>query len=252
MSGIAVVTGASSGIGAEFCRMLDSRGLDGIWMVSRREDAMRAVSLDLSTPCRFFPLDLSTAEGRDSLASVLSEGSPEIEYLVNCAGLGRFGDSFSMDVGLTRSMIEVNVSSVVEVTSACIPLMHPGSAVITLCSEAAYVPAYRLSVYSASKAFVRSYLDSLRYEVASRGISVLEVSPGWVKTPFIDGVKSSHYAPDAVFGYAVAPEDVVSKAMADLGRGRKRSVCGLRTRATIALATHFPRMASWVWHRLWG
>ena len=252
MQGVAVVTGASSGIGAEFCRALDSEGLEEIWMVSRRRDAMESVSDGLSTPCRIIATDLSTAEGRGLLASSLSESSPNVRYLVNCAGLGRFGDSFSMDPGLTRSMIEVNVTSVVEAVNACVPFMGPGSAVVTLCSEAAYVPAYRLGVYSASKAFVRSYLDSLRYEVEDKGISVLEVSPGWVRTPFIDGVKSSHDAPDAVFGHSVSPEDVASKAMADLKRGRRRSVCGARARATISLATHFPRLASWVWRRLWS
>ncbi|MBR6871476.1 MAG: SDR family NAD(P)-dependent oxidoreductase [Candidatus Methanomethylophilaceae archaeon] len=99
------------------------------------------------------------------MTTTLSKESPEVIFLINCAGLGRFGDSFSIDPAETRSMIEVNMTSVVEVTSACIPHMPRGARIITLCSEAAYVAAYRLSVYAASKAFVRSYLDSLRMEV---------------------------------------------------------------------------------------
>ncbi len=251
MARIAAVTGASSGIGAEFCRALDSEGLDEIWMISRRADAMGAVASGIRTECRIIPADLSDAKERDRLADAVGEEKPDIRYAIACAGLGRFGDSFSIPKEQTRSMIEVNVSSTVDFVSMCVPFMGNGSHIIALCSEAAYVAAYRLGVYSASKAFVRSYLDSLRYEVEERGISVLEVSPGWVDTPFIDGVRSSFDAPPKVFGSAATREAVVAKAMKDCAAGRKRSVCGLSTRATIALAGHFPRFASYCWRRYW-
>ena len=251
MAKIALVTGASSGIGAEFCRALDSRGLDEIWLVARRKDSLEKVALGLDTRCRILVSDLSTQDGRDTVTATLSKESPEVIFLINCAGLGRFGDSFSMDPAETRSMIEVNMTSVVEVTSACIPHMPRGARIITLCSEAAYVAAYRLSVYAASKAFVRSYLESLRMEVEDKGISVLEVSPGWVDTPFIQGVETTCRAPKKVFGHTVSKEDVVAKAMRDSDNGRRRSVCGFATRASIALATHFPRIAAGYWRRLW-
>ena len=252
MAKIAIVTGASSGIGAEFCSALDARGLDEIWLIARRKDSLDAVASKLSIRCRVIPSDLSIPDGRAQVAGLLSSASPDVRFLVNCAGLGRFGDSFSIDPRETRSMMEVNMAAVVEVTSACIPFMSSGSRIITLCSEAAYVAAYRLGVYAASKAFVRSYLDSLRLEVADRGISVLEVSPGWVDTPFIQGVESTFKAPRKVFGSTVSREDVVSKAMKDSERGRRRSVCGFSTRAAIAMATHFPRLAAWYWRRMWG
>ncbi len=251
MARIALVTGASSGIGAEFCSALDARGLDEIWMVARRKDSLEKVASGLSTPCRILPSDLSTPEGRKKVADALSEESPDVRFLINCAGLGRFGDSYSIDPGETRSMIEVNISSVVEVTSACIPYMSSGSRIITLCSEAAYVAAYRLNVYAASKAFVKRYLDALRMEVEDKGISVLEVSPGWVDTPFIQGVETTFKAPEKVFGHTVTKEDVVAKAMKDSDKGKKRSVCGFATCASIAMATHFPGIAAGYWRRLW-
>ncbi len=251
MARVAVVTGASSGIGAEFCSAVDDRGLDEIWLIARRKKALEAVASGLKTRCRVIPSDLSTQEGRDEVVGLLSAESPDVRFLINCAGLGRFGDSFSIDPGETRSMIEVNIKSVVEITSACIPLMSSGSRIITLASEAAYVPAYRLNVYAASKAFVKRYLDALRMEVEDRGISVLEVSPGWVDTPFIQGVETTFKAPKKVFGHTVSKEDVVAKAMRDSDNGKKRSVCGFATRASIALATHFPGIAAGYWRRLW-
>ncbi len=251
MPRVAIVTGASSGVGAEFCKALDARGLDEIWLVARRKGALEEVASGLKTSSRVVPSDLSTPEGREEVARLVSIESPDIRFLVNCAGLGRFGDSFSIDAADTRSMMEVNMSSVVELTSACVPHMSPGSRIIALCSEAAYVAAYRLGVYAASKAFVRSYLDALRLEVEDRGISVLEVSPGWIDTPFIQGVESSCKAPAKVFGGIVSKEDVVAKALRDSDRGRRRSVCGLKTRATIGLAVHLPRFASWYWRRMW-
>ncbi len=251
MSRIAVVTGASSGIGAEFCSAVDERGLDEIWLIARRKEALEAVASGLKTRSRVIPSDLSTQEGRDEVVRLLSAESPDVRFLINCAGLGRFGDSFSIDPAETRSMIEVNIKSVVEITSACIPLMSSGSRIITLASEAAYVAAYRLNVYAASKAFVKRYLDALRMEVEGKGISVLEVSPGWVDTPFIQGVETTFKAPKKVFGHTVSKEDVVAKAMRDSDNGKKRSVCGFATRASIALATHFPGIAAGYWRRLW-
>ena len=80
---------------------------------------------------------------------------------------------------------------------------------------------------------------------------MLEVSPGWVDTPFIQGVETTCRAPKKVFGHTVSKEDVVAKAMRDSDNGRRRSVCGFATRASIALATHFPRIAAGYWRRLW-
>ena len=251
MAKVAAVTGASSGIGAEFCRALDAEDLDEIWMISRRADAMEGIASGIRTKCRIIPIDLSDENGRDRLATKIQTEKPDIRYAIGCAGLGRFGDSFSIPKEQTRSMIEVNISSTVEFVSMCIPFMGRGSHIIVLCSEAAYVAAYRLGVYAASKAFVRSYLDSLRYEVENKGISVLEVSPGWVDTPFIDGARSSFDAPPKVFGGTVTKEAVVKKAMEDCASGRKRSVCGFATRTIISLATHFPRFSSYYWRRLW-
>lgn len=248
---IAIVTGASSGIGTDFCRELDSRNLECIWMVARNTSRMEEIGKGLKTPVKVIGCDLSKTADRDSLRLILQQEAPDVEYLVNCAGLGRFGDPAEMPVEDTRAMIEVNISSVVEVTAACIPLMSPGSRIITLCSEAAYVSTYRLNVYASTKSFIRSYLDALRIELEDRGIGVLEVSPGWVNTPFIEDCIDNHDVPPKVFGHKVESIDVVKKALKDSDAGRRRSVCGAYTRIIIAIASLFPRTAARIWRGYW-
>ena len=248
---IAIVTGASSGIGADFCRELDDRGLECIWRVSRNASRMGSLADGLSTPVRIVPCDLASVADRDSLRALISEEAPDIGYLVNCAGLGRFGDPVGMPVEDARAMIDVNISAVVELTSACIPFMRPGSRIITLCSEAAYVSTYNLNVYASTKSFIRSYLDALRLEVEDRGIGVLEVSPGWVDTPFIEDCIDNHDVPEKVFGHKVQSIDVVRKALKDSDSGRRRSVCGFQTRMVIALASHLPGFAARIWRGYW-
>ena len=93
---IAIVTGASSGIGEEFCRALDSRGLDCIWLVARRSDRLQEVSKDLRTPCRIVIADLSNIEGIRTVTDAIASERPEIGVLVNCAGFGRFGRTWEI------------------------------------------------------------------------------------------------------------------------------------------------------------
>ena len=244
---IAVVTGASSGMGAEFCRALDAEGLDFIWASARRADRLEALASSLDTPCRAIPADLSTAEGVETLLSAVRAESPEISYLVNCAGFGRFGRSWELPEGDTRSMISLNAAALAEITAGCIPFMGEGSHIVEVCSASAYLPLAELNVYSATKAFVKSYCDGLRQELEGTGISVLEVSPGWVETDFIPLTRGEEGVPDKVFKHTVTKEEVVSEAMEDLRRGRRRSVCGAYNRFQVFACRHMPRLATRIW-----
>ena len=124
---IAIVTGASSGIGEGFCHALDSEGLDSIWMVARRADRMEALSDSLQTPCRIIESDLSESSGVDRLRQLIESDRPEISFVVNSAGFGHFGDSWEIPSELTRDMISLNCSALVDVTCMCIPFMPAGS-----------------------------------------------------------------------------------------------------------------------------
>lgn len=246
---VAIVTGASSGIGTEFCRALDERGLDELWVVAMRADRLRTLSDALSTPCRIIQADLSTMEGISAVTDAIAVNGPDIRYLVNCAGFGRFGDTWEVGPDDTAGMISVNVTALVEITRASIPFMGTGSSIVQVCSASAYLPLPELNVYSASKAFVKRFCDALRVETRCRGIAVLEVSPGWVETDFTQVSVSGRAVPEKVFKHTVTKEAVVSQAMSDLSKGRRRSVCGSYNRLQVFVCTHVPSLAMRVWMR---
>lgn len=245
----AIVTGASSGIGAEFCRALDGEGLDMIWLVASRPAGLEAVASGLGTPARILAADLATAEGVDLLVSDVSSRSPEIAFLVNCAGFGRFGTTSETAPEDIRNMVSLNCTALAEITSRCIPFMTRGSWIVQVCSASAYLPLEGLNVYASSKAFVRAFCDGLRPELEASGIGVLEVSPGWVDTPFIGRAVAESDIPEGVFRHTVTAEDVVNSAMADLRRGRNRSYCGAYNRLQVAVCKHLPSIAALVWKR---
>ena len=148
-------------------------------------------------------------------------------------------------------MISLNCSALVDVTCMCIPYMPAGSSIVEICSASAYLPLRSLNVYSATKAFVRSFCNGLRRELDGKGIRVLEVSPGWVSTDFIPG-SGGDVVPPGVFRHTVTREEVVAQAMRDLQKGRKRSLCGWYDRVQVWMCTHFPSLATIIWERSLG
>jgi len=244
---IAIVTGASSGMGEEFCKALDSKGLDNLWLVARRKENLEAIASKLKTPCSIFPVDLTDRQQIDGFIDQINTSQPDIRYLVNCAGFGKFGKTWELSPDLTRSMIDLNVNALVSLTSACIPYMKRGSHIIELCSASAYVALYDLNVYASTKAFVRHFCNGLRGELKDRGISVTEVSPGWVKTDFIDITMTEQKVPEKIFKGAVTKEDVVAQAMDAADKGKKRSVCGFGNKMIVRIADHCPNLAANIW-----
>lgn len=244
---IAIITGASSGMGEEFARRLDSYNLDCLWFVARRKDRMESLASDLKTPVRIFSVDLTDRAQLDSFVETVREESPSISYLVNCAGFGKFGMTWDLPIESTRGMIDLNVTALVTVTSGCIPYMSEGGHIIELDSLSAYIAMYDLNVYASTKAFVKHFCNALRKELEPRRISVTEVSPGWVSTDFIDITVTEYQVPQRVFKDTVTKEDVVEKALIAADRGKARSICGWKNRSVAFLATHFPNFAARAW-----
>ena len=247
MTRIAIVTGASSGMGAEFCRRLDAYNLDSIWLIARRKDKLDEVASSLNTSSRVFDLDLTDRSHIDKLRQVVESESPDIQYLVNCAGFGKFGMTWELPPDVTRSMIDLNVTALVEVTSICVPHMKVGSHIIELDSLSAYVPLYDLNVYASTKAFVRHFCTGLRTELKDRGISVTEVSPGWVRTDFIDISITESEVPKKVFNSTVSKEDVVDAALKAADKGKRRSVCGFSSKCVTIIGPLLHNFGARVW-----
>lgn len=214
---IALVTGASSGLGAAFVRRLDELGgLDEIWGVARREERMRALAEELHTPMRVLPLDLTKPESIENLRALLETKNPEVSVLVNAAGFGKFGTYADMTLQETQDMVDLNCKAAVALTAAVLPHMGRGGRVLEICSSASFQPLPGLNVYAATKAFLLHYSRALRWEAAPRGIRVTAVCPGWIKTEFMSVARDTQNGHTVRhFPFALRPETVARRALRD-------------------------------------
>lgn len=186
-----LVTGASSGIGAEFSRQLAARGMHLV-LVARREDRLRGLAGELEaahgTRCEIIPADLSQPHaGRDLLAEVSRRGIM-VELLVNNAGFGLVSSVEETDVGRALELIQVNVTGLTELTLLMAQEMvrrgHGG--IINIGSVVSFQPVGYMGVYAASKAYVLHFSEALWAELRSRGVTVTALCPGTTKTEFFD------------------------------------------------------------------
>ncbi len=224
---IAIVTGASSGMGAEFVKQIDKLSLvDEIWAVARRLDRLNA--LETKTKLRPFACDLTVPAEVDAVVAALTAESPKVFMLVNCAGYAKFGSYADISAESELSMIELDVKAVVRMSRIAIPYMEEPAHIINIASTAAFQPLPYMNVYAASKSFVLSYSRALGYELQKSGIGVTAVCPGWTKTEFF-GVAEKDAGKGAVakFPFMSTPGHVVHKALKDALAGRELSVCGI-------------------------
>ena len=192
---IALITGASSGLGREFARLLAREAVDELWLVARRGERLRELSAELAVPCRIFALDLTQEASLEELSAALAAEPVVVRYLVNAAGFGRIGMAEDIGPGVTGRMVDLNCRAAAELTELVLPYMTKGSHVIEIASCAAFQPIPYLAAYAASKAFLLSYSRALAAEVSSRGISVTAVCPYWIRdTEFISVAKQTDKA----------------------------------------------------------
>ena len=214
---IAIVTGASSGLGRSFIRQLDRQGgLDEIWGVARRRERMEELAAQLSTPMRPLALDLTKTESVETLRALLQETGADVRVLVNSAGFGKFGTYADMTLQETADMIDLNCRAAVALTAAAIPPMSRGARILEICSSAAFQPLPGFNVYAATKAFLLRYSRALRWEVAPRGIKVTAVCPGWIKTEFMQVARDTKNGRTVrSYPFALRPETVARRALRD-------------------------------------
>lgn len=172
---IALVTGASSGLGREFARLLAHEAVDELWLVARRGERLRELSAELAVPCRIFALDLTQEAALEELSEALSAEPPVVRYLVNAAGFGRIGMAEDIGAATTGCMIALNCRAAAELTERALPYMERGSRVLEIASCAAFQPIPYLAAYAATKAFLLRYSRALAAEVAARGITVTAI-----------------------------------------------------------------------------
>lgn len=247
---IAIVTGASSGMGREFVYALDrERKYEAIWVIARRADRLEALAKETETPVVPLSLDLTKAESFDTYKEKLKAEKPDVALLVNCSGFGKFGTYADIDPEVSCEMIELNCKALVRMTEYTLPYMHKGAKIIELDSLSSFQPVPYIGVYGATKAFVLSYSRALNAELRPRGIKVMAVCPGWVKTEFFDRAKTDCTNAVTYFNVLYEAKDVVATAMKDLYKKNKDvSVHGLPVKAQVLLVKLLPhRLVMRIW-----
>ena len=181
---IAIITGASSGIGAEFAKGYATR-VDELWLVARRKDKMIELGDSLGVKYRVITADLCTKEGVEAIRQALESEKPKVKYLVNAAGFGDFGAFDEIEESKVEMMIDLNVKSVVLITHMVIPYMERGGRIIQLGSGSCFAPLPYFNTYSSGKVFVLHYTKSLNFEIKKYGLRATCFCPGWVHTEFL-------------------------------------------------------------------
>ena len=184
---IAVITGASSGIGREFVRQVAAgECLDEIWVIARREQRLRELAGEVKLPIRPVPLDLTKQESFERYRALLERERPDVRLLINAAGFGKIGNYAAVTREDVDGMIALNCRAAVEMTVLTLPYMSEGGRILEIASTSAFQPFQQLGVYAASKAFLLRYSRALRWELFPRKIHVTAVCPYWVRgTEFI-------------------------------------------------------------------
>ena len=236
---IAVITGASSGIGREFVYKADQlEGIDEIWVIARREDRLAELGEKCTHRVRPIPLDLSKDESIKAFAALLEAEKPEIGFMVNAAGFGVFGPFAESDMDKQLDSLRVNLIALVGMCRAALPYMKRGDALINIGSNSSWQPVPWQSVYGAGKSGVLSFSRAIGRELKSKGIHVMCVCPGWIKTEFQDAAEHDRYIRYVDHWYG--PEEVADQAMKDLAKKKTVSILGSPVRRQVMLVKHLP------------
>ena len=238
----AIVTGASRGLGKELVRLLvRDTGVQRVWAIARSELRLRELRSELGEKIEIFPADLTERSAVDRLSVALQERQPQIVYLVNDAGFGKFGPSRGVAVGDVWDMVALNAGALTAMTQVCLPYIGQGGCIMNVCSIAAFHPLPYMNVYSATKVFALHYSLALRRELRQAGVNVTAVCPGWMDTAFLDRAREGVGHMVTRYAGITTPERVARKALRDARRGRSRSLCGVFSHLTFWASRLLPR-----------
>ena len=242
MKKIAVITGASSGMGKRFAETIDQFGtFDEVWVIARQWDKLEALRDTVPFPIRVLAMDLTDRASFNIYKAALAEEPVQVGLLMNCSGYGKFSAVLDTPLEVNLNMTDLNCQAVVAMCQLTAPYMPRGSQIINIASVAAFQPIPYINVYGATKAFVLSFSRALNRELRPRGAAVMAVCPFWTKTAFFDRAVVSEEKP-VVKKYVAMydPEDIVTRAWRDAGRGKDVSKYGFIARFQAALTKILP------------
>ena len=248
---IAVVTGASSGMGKEFVLQISrTEKLDEIWVIARRTDRLEELKKEITnTVIRPISLDLTKAESIEAYRSMLEAEKPDVAILMNASGFGKFGTFTDMSLDSMMSMIDLNDKAYVAMTYVTLPFMKEGGEIYQLDSLSSFQPVPYIGVYGATKAFVLSFSRALNVELKKRGIKVMAVCPGWVKTEFFDRAVEDNSV-IVYYNKFFTAEQVITRALRDMKKGKDVSICGFSVRTQVFFTKLLPhKLVMKIWCR---
>lgn len=221
---IAIITGATGGVGKEFVKQILNENIDEVWAIGRDKNKLEDLATMYESKVVPISLDLTKMNSLYQIEEMLKQEVPEIVYLINNAGLAKMGkyNDFSMEE--IDKTVNLNCKAPVILSKLCIPYMKKGSKILNISSASSFQPNPYINLYAASKVFERSYSRALNVELEGTGITVTAVCPSWVDTELllkdINGKKVK-------FPGIVTANQVVKKAIKDAKRGKDMSICSL-------------------------
>ena len=184
---IAIITGASSGFGKEFVKLLvNNKEFDEIWVLARNKEKLQRLESDYGQKIKPYIIDLSEFSNILHFEKYLKEQNPNIKLLINNAGFAKLCSYNDITVEESLNMVNLNISAVISMGLMCIPYMAKGAHIINVSSQSAFQPVPYLNLYAATKSFVKNYSQALNVELKEKGITVTAVCPGWMKTNLFD------------------------------------------------------------------
>ncbi len=241
---VTVITGASSGIGAELARVFSRNG-HALALVARREDRLRALADEIGSSGGAKPLvivaDLQRGDAVRTIGEALTALRAEPQFMVNNAGFGLVGTAASLDRDEQLAMIDLNIRVLTELSLAFVDSLtrHRGG-ILNVGSMAGFLPGPGMAVYYATKAFVLSFSEALHGELKRRGVRVSVLCPGPVPTEFGEraGVKGSSLAPSFL---SLSAEFVAEAGYRGFMQGKRTITPGLINKLIILLIRVTPR-----------
>ena len=249
---IAVVTGASAGIGREFVYAIDrEERFDEIWVIARRRERLEELAGKCRNRIRPVTLDLSDLKNIEEYRALLEREQPEIALLVNAAGCGVFGPFAEKDLEKQLKSATLNSLALTAMCHTSLPYMRAGDRIVNMGSNSAWQPVPYQTVYGASKSYVLNFSRALGRELKPRGIQVMCVCPGWIKTEFQEHARHDDYIRYVDRWYG--PEEVAEQALKDLKKHKTVSILGHPVRRQVRLVKFLPvKLVMDIWCRQQG
>jgi uncharacterized protein len=244
ISPIALITGASSGIGWELAKLFAADGYDLV-LVARNVDRLNQLAGDLSSKfgvtCHVMPTDLASHEERLALFRQLQDRKITIDVLVNNAGFGVFSPFYDTPLARQLEMIEVNITALTHLTHLFLPgMVKRGSGkILNIASTAGFQPGPFMAVYYATKAYVISFTEAIRSEVDGTGVSVTTFCPGVTKTQFHEIAGIEKVSPAGFL--LMSAEKAARIAYHGMEKNRGVVISGWKNRIIITITRHAPR-----------